>query len=80
MQNKLDKLEIARQQILEPNFCKTLPVFYSYTVCKYLQDSVNVVPYNHSEQYNTGCYGVTQIYKPILNNVLTFNDNERDSL
>jgi hypothetical protein len=80
MQNEIDELEFARQQILEPNICRNLPVFYKYAECKYLKESKYVVPYNISEKYNTDKFCVIEIYKPIINNVLTFNTNERDSI
>lgn len=80
MQDELDKLEFARQQILDPVICIKFPVFYKYAVCKYLKENKGVVPYNVSEKYNTDRYCVIGIYKPIVNNALTLEINERDSI
>lgn len=80
MQVELDKLEFARQQILDFDICIKLPVFYKYAVCKYCNESKYVLPYITSEKYNTNLYSIVEIYKPIVNIGLNLINNERDSI
>lgn len=78
MQKGIDILEFARKQILEPTIHKSLPILYKYAVCNHLNKSDHIaIPYSISLEYNTNRYCVMEIYKPIVNNGLNLNEDER---
>lgn len=73
----MNKLEIARLQILNERICNKLPVFYKYVICNHFNYSSYIIPFDSCKYYNTDYYSVIPLYKPIANIVVTFNKDER---